>query len=193
MVDLLQFWLFQKTWLRLDFFLPQRFFYFYLDISNTSCSLIFTEPTTLCTWQQCTLFLSHSTTSRYSANCEIFFKNYAAFQKRRKRKSASIKKYFCPQNQFTDIIDTFFASSLVGTLQNQGRDTNLLYLYDPINRKVIKSWRLSVIVKNFAYPIEKDNCSDNIFFRCQSISRNDARNRWKEHSSWAFLTVLETE
>ena len=113
--------------------------------------------------QQCTLFLSHSTTSRYSANCEIFFKNYAAFQKRRKRKSASIKKYFCPQNQFTDIIDTFFASSLVGTLQNQGRDTNLLYLYDPINRKVIKSWRLSVIVKNFAYPIEKDNCSDNIF------------------------------
>ena len=111
--------------------------------------------------------------------CELrnIFQKLCCFPKEKEAKIRFDKKYFCPQNQFTDIIDTFFASSLVGTLQNQGRDTNLLYLYDPINRKVIKSWRLSVIVKNFAYPIEKDNCSDNIFFRCQSISRNDARNR----------------
>lgn len=111
--------------------------------------------------------------------CELrnIFQKLCCFPKEKEAKIRFDKKYSCPQNQFTDIIDTFFASSLVGTLQNQGRDTNLLYLYDPINRKVIKSWRLSVIVKNFAYPIEKDNCSDNIFFRCQSISRNDARNR----------------
>ena len=128
--------------------------------------------------------------------CELrnIFQQLCCFPKEKEAKIRFDKKIFLPAKSIYWHNRYFFRIfTRRDFTKPRTRHRYLLYLYDPINRKVIKSWRLSVIVKNFAYPIENDNCSDNIFFRCQSMSRNDAGNRWKEDSSWAFLTVLETE